>query len=161
MPTGTAGRAAADELNGTPFGRPENVAQQFVNGTEVLYFTATSERAVYAVFLDRAVTAEVKRFADRSTLNIASGEPVGTALSSPDNLAVDGNGHVYIVEDQGPDASDTWRVTETDCAWLTQTQEKKWLPSRSLPGSISKDGLVGIKRRDVFEAGKSGRIGGH
>ncbi|MGW8367575.1 MAG: alkaline phosphatase PhoX [Gammaproteobacteria bacterium] len=128
VPTGTAGRAAADELNGTPYGRPEDVVIQALNGTEVLYFTATSEDAAYSVVLTSALTAEVKIFVDRSTIDVATGAGVGTAFNNPDNMAIDADGNVYVIEDQEPDVSDIWQVIDEDGdavgdrigRWLTQ-----------------------------------------
>lgn len=114
VPTGTAGRAAADELNGTPYGRPEDIVVAPLNGTEVLYFTATSEDAVYSVLLHNDTDAEVKVFADRDTLDIATNEGVGTPFNNPDNLAIDGDGNIYIIEDQGPNNSDIWQAIDSD-----------------------------------------------
>ena len=108
-------RAVADELFGTPYGRPEDmVISTDKNGREVLYFTATSENAVYTVTLLSKTTADVKVFCDRSTVNIATGLPVGTALSSPDNLGIDADGKIYVVEDQAPNTADIWQAVDLD-----------------------------------------------
>ena len=126
MTTATAGRAAADELNGTPFGRPEDVIIDELNGTEVLYVTATSEDAVYSIFLNSALNAEVKIFADRSTVNIQTGSPVGVSFNNPDNLAIDAKGNVYIVEDQSPDNSDVWQAVDANKDGVAE-QMGRWL----------------------------------
>ena len=96
-------RPAADEVFGTPFGRPEDmVISKDKDGREVLYFSATSEHTVYTVVLLNKTAAEVKVFCNRNTINIATGLPVGSVFTSPDNLAIDRRGTIYVVEDQGP-----------------------------------------------------------
>ena len=92
----------------------EDVTIGKLNGTDVLCFTATSEDAVYSVFLNSASTAEVKVFADRSTMNISTGAPVGAPFNNPDNMAIDENGNIYVVEDQEPDNSDIWQAVDVD-----------------------------------------------
>ena len=112
---GGGAREAADELLGTPYGRPEDmVISTDRNGREVLYFTATSENTVYAVTLLSNTTADVKVFCDRTTINIATGLAVGTNFSSPDNLAIDFEGTIYVVEDQAPPASDIWQAVDSN-----------------------------------------------
>ncbi|MEZ5287263.1 MAG: DUF839 domain-containing protein [Vicinamibacterales bacterium] len=39
-------------------------------------------------------------------MDLATGLPVGTALNSPDNLAVDHEGNIYIVEDRNGGVDD-------------------------------------------------------
>jgi hypothetical protein len=73
-------------------------------------------------------TAQVHVFADRSTMDIATGEPVGSVFNNPDNMAIDADGNIYIIEDQGPSNSDIWQAIDTDGdavadyvgRWLTQ-----------------------------------------
>jgi secreted PhoX family phosphatase len=68
----TGGRAAGDEVFGTLYGRPEDIViSTDCQGREVLYFAATSENAVYTVVLLSNLTAEVKVFCDRNTIDIA------------------------------------------------------------------------------------------
>jgi hypothetical protein len=74
----------SDEVNGTPYGRPEDVIVGDLKGTEVLHFTTTSEDAAYCVFLHAPETAEVKVFASRSTVDVKTGNPVGTPFNNPD-----------------------------------------------------------------------------
>ena len=80
----------------------------------MLYFSATSENAVYAVVLLNKTNAEVKVFCDQKTINIATGAPVGGALVSPDNLAIDADGKIYVVEDQPPPVADIWQAVDSD-----------------------------------------------
>ena len=47
-------------------------------------------------------------FADRDTIDLATGAAVGAALANPDNLAVDHDGNMYIVEDGGAVDNDIW-----------------------------------------------------
>ncbi|MCB0572979.1 MAG: esterase-like activity of phytase family protein, partial [Saprospiraceae bacterium] len=105
--TARGGRKAADEVKGTPYGRPEDLE---IVGNR-LYFTATSENSAYAIELNGA-TAEVKVFASQNTIDGATGAPVGSALRSPDNLASDANGTIYIIEDNEP--GDIWKATDAD-----------------------------------------------
>ncbi|MCB1909852.1 MAG: DUF839 domain-containing protein [Rhodocyclaceae bacterium] len=132
VPTGTAGRAAADEMGATPYGRPEDVVIGTRNGEEILYFTATSEDAVYAVRLQGEV-AWVSVFADRSTLDVATGEAVGTPFNNPDNLAIDADGHIYIVEDQEPAAADVWQAIDEDGDGVAERMGR-WL-THGAPGA--------------------------
>ena len=112
---GTGARAAADEVFGTPYGRPEDMTiSTDKDGREVLYFSATSEHAVYAVVLLSKDAAEVKVFCDRNTINIATGLPVGSNFTNPDNLAVDFEGTIYVVEDQPPPVADIWQAVDAD-----------------------------------------------
>jgi Bacterial protein of unknown function (DUF839) len=111
----TGGRAAADEVLGTPYGRPEDIAiSTLQNGTEVLYFAATSEHAVYSVALLSNTSADVKVFCDRSTVNIATGLPVGSAFTNPDNMAIDADGKIYVVEDQPPPVADIFQAIDAN-----------------------------------------------
>ena len=112
---GSGARAAADEVLGTPYGRPEDIViSTDRNGREVLYFTATSENTVYAVTLLSATNADVKVFCDRNTINIATGLPVGANFTSPDNLAIDFEGTIYVIEDQGPPVADIWQAVDAN-----------------------------------------------
>ncbi len=95
------GRAAADDANGTPFGRPEDVEVAYLaNGNEVLFFNATSEHSVYSVEELADGTAMVRLAASPTTpTNLGYAATTGT-ISSPDNLAQDALGNIYVVEDK-------------------------------------------------------------
>lgn len=117
------GRAAADELGGTPYGRPEDLeVGKLANGNEVLYFAATSENAVYAIDLaGSGSTAEVKLTAKHGTTGYNVGyAPTTATVGSPDNLAIDYAGNLYVVEDNPNGASigslggDTWFLRDLD-----------------------------------------------
>lgn len=85
-------------FKGTDYQRPEDAQIQRVRGREYLYIAMTTTNDVYRLDL-RNQTISV--FANRNTIDLATGLPVGTALASPDNLAVDHEGNIYIVEDRG------------------------------------------------------------
>lgn len=105
------GRPAADEVNGTPYGRPEDMEiGRLANGNEVVYFTATSEQSVYSVEElkgSRGTKAVVRLTASEADTPKNLGFPSTSAvLNSPDNLAQDALGNIYIIED-APNGSST------------------------------------------------------
>ncbi|QDU65923.1 alkaline phosphatase PhoX [Engelhardtia mirabilis] len=124
----TGGRTAADELVGTPYGRPEDLAVGFLaNGNEVVYCTLTSENRVLSIELTSADTAFVREFVNFDTIDLATGldvnptqnEPTtspgpdsATNFDDPDNLAIDAFGSIYILEDEGP--GDIWKCVDAD-----------------------------------------------
>jgi hypothetical protein len=113
------GRPAADELGGTPYGRPEDMeVGRLLNGNEVVYFAATSEHAVYSIEEIGGDKAIVRLFASQNATPKNLGfEPTTAALNSPDNLAQDAHGNIYVIED-APNGSSTggdiWFVRDVD-----------------------------------------------
>ena len=101
----TGGRAAADEVGGTPYGRPEDL--EIVG--DILYVATTSENAVYGINLK---TNEVKLFANRNTIDGGTGLAAGTNLNNPDNLTSDAAGNLYIIEDNNP--GDIWKASDSN-----------------------------------------------
>ena len=85
-------------FKGTDYQRPEDLQVQVANGVERLYVTTTTTHETYALDLDEQT---ISVFADRSTTDLATGRPVGEALTNPDNLALDHEGNLYVVEDRG------------------------------------------------------------
>jgi secreted PhoX family phosphatase len=87
-------------FKGTDYQRPEDMQIQTVQAGEILYVTTTTTNEVYAINL---TTQVISLFASRATLNLATNPrvAVGTAFTSPDNLAIDHDGNIYIVEDRG------------------------------------------------------------
>ena len=57
---------------------------------------------------------EMKLFVSRNTIDTATGLAVGNALTSPDNLAIDADGHIYVVEDQPGGVADIWFTTDAN-----------------------------------------------
>jgi hypothetical protein len=113
-----SGRAAADELDGTPYRRPEDVEVGYLkNGHEALYFTATEELAVYSVEELGNNQAIVRLFADESTFKNLGHAATTGHIDSPDNLAQDALGNIYMVEDwpNGDNVGgDIWFLRDTN-----------------------------------------------
>lgn len=111
------GRVAADEVGGTPFGRPEDMVVSTIGDREVIYFCATSERTVYSVEMRGRGGAKVGILASADTPRNLGQEPTTGVLNSPDNLAIDALGNIYIIED-APNGSDTggdiWFARDAD-----------------------------------------------
>ncbi|MCB9892254.1 MAG: DUF839 domain-containing protein [Planctomycetes bacterium] len=114
------GRLAADELVGTPYNRPEDIEISWLgNGHEVIYFTATGEEALYAIDLNpNGTDAYVVLSAQEGVTPKNVGfYPTTATLSSPDNIAIDKDGNIYIVEDKpnGDNVGgDIWFVRDLD-----------------------------------------------
>ncbi len=113
------GRVAADDAGGLPFGRPEDMTIGINRyGQETLYVTTTSEHAVISIATNpRSSKAVVRQFASRNTPRNLGFQPTTGTLSSPDNLATDSLGNVYIIEDKpnGDDVGgDIWFARDTD-----------------------------------------------
>ena len=93
-------------FKGTDYQRPEDLQIQTVKGVEYLYVTTTTTNEVYQLNLN---AASISVFADRDTVDLATGLPAGTAFTSPDNLAIDHDGNIYIIEDRnGGVDNDIW-----------------------------------------------------
>ncbi len=121
------GRPAADDAGGTPYGRPEDMAVgRLRNGNEVLYVTTTSENKVISIEIrenrrGRRATpsgrAIVRTFADNVMPKNKGFDPTSGQLNSPDNLAIDALGGIYIIED-APNGSltggDIWYARDTN-----------------------------------------------
>ena len=97
-------------FKGTDYQRPEDLQMQFVNGVELLYFNATTNHETFVLNLKNQT---ISLFANRNTINVATGLPVGSALANPDNLSVDHDGNLYIVEDRnGGQDDDIWLAVD-------------------------------------------------
>lgn len=112
------GRAAADEMGATPFGRPEDMETGYLaNGHEVLYFNATSENVVYSIEELGHGQTMVRVAASTSTPTNLGFSPTTAQLKSPDNLAQDALGNLYIVEDKSDPivaGDNVWFLRDTD-----------------------------------------------
>jgi uncharacterized protein len=94
------------QFKGTDYQRPEDMQIQRVRRAEYLYVTTTTTHETYRLDLKNQ---RITVFADRNTIDLATGLPVGAALASPDNLALDHDGNVYIIEDRnGGVDNDIW-----------------------------------------------------
>ena len=90
-------------FKGTDYNRPEDMQIQTVSGTDYLYFADTGTATVYRIDLRRQT---ISVFANQSTIDLATGLPVGAAFLSPDNLGLDQEGNLYIVEDRSGGVDD-------------------------------------------------------
>jgi secreted PhoX family phosphatase len=90
-------------FKGTDYQRPEDLLIQTVKGREFLYVATTTTNEAYVIDLKNS---RISVFASQSTIDLATGLPVGTALRSPDNLAIDHEGNIYIIEDRNGGVDD-------------------------------------------------------
>ncbi len=114
-PVGTVDARATTDLaayKGTNYQRPEDLQiKTQADGSEILFFAATTTDNVYAIDLSND---KVSIFADRNTIDAATGLPVGTAFNNTDNLAIDAAGNLYIVEDDGGGNANIWKATDAN-----------------------------------------------
>ena len=107
-----AASAPANPYQGSAFNRPEDIQiQTLKNGEQVLYVAATGSHEVFSINLK---TNKVQSFASQATMDVATGKAVGDGFLSPDNLAVDADGNIYIVEDRADGKSAIWFATDAD-----------------------------------------------
>ncbi len=93
-------------FKGTDYQRPEDLQIKTVKGVEHLFMATTTTNEVYVLNLRTNV---ISVFANRATIDLATGLPVGAGLTSPDNLAIDHEGNIYIIEDRnGGSDDDIW-----------------------------------------------------
>jgi hypothetical protein len=111
-PLDADGRRAADAVGATAYNRPEDMeVTTLANGHEAIMFTATGTHDVWTVDL---ADMTIQQFVTRDTIDVSTGVAVGTDLRSPDNIAIDADGNMYIVEDQGVPNADIWMVIDSD-----------------------------------------------
>lgn len=130
------GRIAADEVGGTPWGRPEDMTIDIAaNGNEMLFISITSENSVISIE-ETAQGPYVRPFAtgDATENNIdESGaatptnvgfEPTLGFLNAPDNVAVDALGNIYIIEDapnRSSTGGDIWFARDMDADGIAES----------------------------------------
>ncbi len=108
------GRATTNlaAYKGTDYQRPEDLEiQTLANGDQILYVATTTTNEVYSMNL---ATGMMNTFVNRSTIDLATGLAVGTELTSPDNLAIDADGNIYIIEDQPGGKADIWFANDAN-----------------------------------------------
>lgn len=59
-------------------------------------------------------SSNVSLFVNTSTLDQATGLPVGGVFNDPDNMAIDAKGNMYIVEDQPGGQAGIWFATDAN-----------------------------------------------
>jgi hypothetical protein len=124
--TTRGGRAAADEVDATPFGRPEDLEiATLANGKEAIFMATTSENIVWSIELnaDDAEGVNVTEFVNSLTTPSSQSNPVGAGADDPfygmddvDNLAFEIGPNeelqLFVIEDENP--SDIWVATDAD-----------------------------------------------
>ncbi len=116
--TTRGGRPAADDVGGTPYGRPEDMEVGLLpNGNEVLYITVTSENSIISIEILDGMKSMVRQFATPETPTNLGFPATTGVINSPDNLAQDALGNIYVIEDAPNSADvggDVWFVRDTD-----------------------------------------------
>ncbi|MFN0125192.1 MAG: alkaline phosphatase PhoX [Verrucomicrobiales bacterium] len=130
------GRPAADDVGATPYGRPEDASVgRLANGNEVIYIAVTSESKVISIEIleyglgggigaldegNRAAPsgkAIVRTFVSNGSPKNAGFAATTGVLNSPDNVALDALGNVYVIEDApngDPVGGDIWFARDTN-----------------------------------------------
>ncbi len=97
-------------FKGTDYQRPEDLQIVKIRGVEYLFVATTTTNEVYKIDLRHNI---ISVYANRSTIDLATGAAIGNALASPDNLAVDHDGNLYIIEDRnGGVDNDIWFASD-------------------------------------------------
>ena len=118
--------AAADEVNATEFGRPEDVE---VIGN-MLYVANTSEDRVVRIDLGKQVLSSFVHAGDNAPVEDKGGAVTG--FNGPDNLAQGPDGRLWVVEDNVP--SDVW-VAQHDTDQDGAADEVELFASLKDPGA--------------------------
>lgn len=106
-------------FRGTSFDRPEDVEiKTLPNGKQLLFVATTTQHKVFSIDL---TSNTVKLFASQDTIDMATGQRVGTAFRNPDNLAIDANNNIYIIEDQPGGVGDIWFARDADHDGVAET----------------------------------------
>lgn len=107
-------RAAAVAAGATQFNRPEDsVITTLANGHEAFLITVTGTHSTITLELDPSGKGgTVRDFATRDTINLATGQKVGTQFENNDNIALGPDGRIYIVEDNEPIGGDIWATVD-------------------------------------------------
>jgi uncharacterized protein len=154
--------APAIAAGATGWGRPEDIAISTSNsstkGGNIMYVTSTSEDLVLRIELN-GDEAYVSNFVQEG-VNVSG-------LNNPDNLALDHQGNVYVLEDNGPGdifiarvRSGNERVAQdvtlfaslSDCAgeptglYFDRTGKTAWVHIQHAGGTLQNDLLVAIAK---------------
>lgn len=100
------------------FNRPEdNDIRTLADGRQVIYAPTTGDDRVYAIDVTNPNAPSATIFIDgASTIDHATGQVVGTAFSSPDNVTVSALGDICFTEDRGGNnpVNDIWCALDAD-----------------------------------------------
>jgi secreted PhoX family phosphatase len=114
-PAGTIDARATTDLaafKGTNYQRPEDIEiKTLADGSEVLIIATTTTDNMHTFNLS---TKEVMMFADRNTIDAATGLAVGTAFNNLDNVAIDAAGNIYGIEDESGGFANIWKATDAN-----------------------------------------------
>lgn len=155
--------ASAIAAGATGWGRPEDIEISTSGGNtkggNVMYITSTSEDLVLRIELD-GDAAYVSNFVQEG-MNVSG-------LNNPDNLALDNQGNVYIIEDNGPGDIFVARVqggnervasevvlfaSLSDCAaeptglYFDRSGKTAWVHVQHAGGPLRNDLLVAIAKK--------------
>ncbi|OYZ54017.1 MAG: hypothetical protein B7Y21_14910, partial [Hydrogenophilales bacterium 16-61-112] len=99
-------------FKGTDFDRPEDMEiRTLADGSQQLFVATTTNNNVFSLDLDDAV---ISKFVDQTTIDGETGVAVGSVFNSPDNLAIDENGTMYVIEDQPGGVENLWIAVDAD-----------------------------------------------
>jgi hypothetical protein len=133
-------RTAGNAVNATNYRRPEDMHLMTKNGRTFLIVASTTADSgttnehVYSIELLNGTSVQVRSFVDSSTIDLATGLPVdasGNFFQTPDNIAFDAWGDVWIVEDNEP--GDIWRALDADGDGVAESIAR--FASLSTPGA--------------------------
>ena len=116
--------------------------------------TTTTTNEVYVLNLKHK---RISVFANRNTIDLATGLPVGAALASPDNLAVDHEGNIYVIEDRSGGVDDD--------IWFANDRNRDG--DLTDPGGghralgVERDARVGVHRAVLRSFRQASRLGQH
>jgi uncharacterized protein len=98
------GRVTANTVGATDYQRPEDIEiKNLANGNEAMFIATTTTNEVYMFDL---TTNTSSVFANQNTIDLSTGLAVGSGLLSPDNIAIDAEGNIYIIEDRNGGVDD-------------------------------------------------------
>ena len=107
---------------GTNFDRPEDLEiESLRKGRQLLFVATTTNTKVFAIDLKQQV---VTLYASRATLDVGTQLPASVDFTSPDNIAIDNEGNIYIVEDQPGGIDDIWFTYDKNSDGVAESMAK-------------------------------------
>ncbi|OYY92748.1 MAG: hypothetical protein B7Y41_14295 [Hydrogenophilales bacterium 28-61-23] len=108
------GRATPNVVDylGTNLDRPEDIEiVTLADGSEKLIVATTTNHNVFSVGLADGM---VTKYVSRGTIDEATGLPVGSVFTNPDNIAIGPDGTIYVIEDQPGGVENLWRTVDAN-----------------------------------------------